>query len=124
MNVSIYISYNLFYFISFHIPLIQSIQRGDPRTQIIELLRKRFLITSRDLKGLFFQIIFPALQIIVILAMLNILVSQPHRAIKINASIFTFRPDVLSGGIIDKKSIVKDFSAERMNMHRFVCDRR
>ena len=103
---------------------MQSIQRGDPRTQIIELLRKRFLITSRDLKGLFFQIVFPALQIIVILAMLNILVSQPHRAIKINASIFTFRPDVLSGGIIDKKSIVKDFSAERMNMHRFVCDRR
>jgi len=49
--------------------------------QLYELLRKRWIASSRDLKGLFFQIIFPAIQIILILAILTVQVNNnqlPH----------------------------------------------
>jgi len=50
--------------------------------QLYELLRKRWIASSRDLKGLFFQIIFPAIQIILILAILTVqvtLTTTSHR---------------------------------------------
>ena len=96
------------------------IKTGNIQIQILELLYKRFLITSRDLKGLFFQIVFPALQVLFILAMLNILIRQPGRTLKMNAGIFKFKPDVMIAGSLDSKSRVNRLSVDRMNIHRCV----
>ena len=52
-------------------------------TQLVELLRKRYIIASRDLKGLFFTVIFPTLQIFFILSILMISYSPAGRTIRL-----------------------------------------
>lgn len=56
--------------------------------QIGELYKKRLLIASRDLKGLFFQILFPALQILLIMFILNISIHPKQQSIVLNGDIF------------------------------------
>ena len=42
------------------------------RIQLYALLEKRLIVMSRDLKGFFFQVVFPVLQVVLILAILTI----------------------------------------------------
>eukprot|EP00981_Chlorochromonas_danica_P005252 scaffold1050_cov176-Ochromonas_danica.AAC.18 len=56
--------------------------------QTLELYRKRLIIASRDLKGFFFQIIFPAVQILLILLMLNITINPAGHTIILNGNFF------------------------------------
>eukprot|EP00981_Chlorochromonas_danica_P014239 scaffold7589_cov238-Ochromonas_danica.AAC.1 len=56
--------------------------------QTLELYRKRLIIASRDLKGFFFQIVFPAVQILLILLMLNITINPAGHTIILNGDLF------------------------------------
>ena len=62
---------------------------GKIRVQLYELLRKRFITTSRDMKGFFFQIIFPAIQICLILAILTVSLNPAGHTVRLNASIYS-----------------------------------
>jgi hypothetical protein len=56
--------------------------------QLIELLRKRYLIATRDLNGLFFQVILPAIQIALVLSILTITVSPAGHTLTLNSAMF------------------------------------
>ena len=56
--------------------------------QLIELFRKRFIIATRDRKGLFFQILIPAIQIALVLAVLTIDVNPAGRSLSMRADIY------------------------------------
>jgi len=66
--------------------------------QLQELLRKRLIIASRDLKGLFFQILFPALQILLVLMILTVNLSPAGRSLTLRASTISNSADVLYSG--------------------------
>jgi hypothetical protein len=66
--------------------------QGDALIQLGELLRKRAVIQSRDANGLFFQIIFPALQILLILAILTVTLNPAGRTLVLNAGSFPSHP--------------------------------
>jgi hypothetical protein len=70
--------------------------------QCVELLRKRLIIAGRDKKGLFFQVIFPAIQILLVLLILTITINPAGHTITLNASSFTTKgsitPVVYSAG--------------------------
>ena len=85
---------------------------GAIHTQTLELLRKRYIIASRDLKGLFFQVVFPAIQILLILAILTININPAGRTIKMNASIFKFQPNTLVAGYTSPESVSGDLSSD------------
>ena len=51
------------------------------RIQFYELMRKRYIIAKRDLKGFFFSVIFPALQIFAVLAILTIQINPAGSSI-------------------------------------------
>ena len=56
--------------------------------QCIELFRKRYIIARRDLKGFFFQVLFPAIQIMLVLLILTINVNPAGHTITLNAGLF------------------------------------
>ena len=56
--------------------------------QFYELLKKRYIIASRDMKGIFFQIIFPAVQILCILLILTINVNPAGHTLTLNSSLY------------------------------------
>jgi ABC-type multidrug transport system ATPase subunit len=56
--------------------------------QYYELIRKRFIIASRDLKGMFFQVVFPAIQILCILLILTINVNPAGHSIVLNSKLY------------------------------------
>lgn len=56
--------------------------------QVSELYRKRLIIASRDLKGFFFQIIFPAIQILLIMLILNVNIQPAGHTIILNGNMF------------------------------------
>ena len=56
--------------------------------QLFELFRKRCIIASRDKKGLFFQILIPAIQIALVLAVLAIDVNPAGRSLPMRADIY------------------------------------
>ena len=56
--------------------------------QCIELFRKRYIIARRDLKGFFFQVLFPAIQIMLVLLILTINYSPAGNTITMNAGLF------------------------------------
>lgn len=68
------------------------------RVHFIELLRKRCIISSRDLKGFFFQIIFPAVQILAVLALLTIVINPVGHTLRLMGSSYVDVPTVLIGG--------------------------
>ena len=51
------------------------------KIQFFELMRKRFIIAKRDLKGFFFSVVFPALQIFAVLAILTIQINPAGSSI-------------------------------------------
>ena len=71
------------------LPLLVSPTTGKVRVQLYELLRKRYITTSRDMKGFFFQIIFPAIQICLILAILTVTLNPAGHTVRLNASIYS-----------------------------------
>jgi ABC-type multidrug transport system ATPase subunit len=54
-------------------------------TQFRELMKKRLVIASRDFKGVFFQLLFPALQVLLVLAILTVSYSPAGRTVKLGA---------------------------------------
>eukprot|EP01037_Dinobryon_pediforme_P018774 gene18774-19080_t len=74
------------------VPLSQMALKGSTASllciQIVELFRKRLIIASRDLKGFFFQVLFPAIQIMLVLLILTINVNPAGHTITLNASLF------------------------------------
>jgi hypothetical protein len=60
--------------------------------QFIELMRKRYIISTRDLRGFIFQVLLPAVQIVLVLAILTVRVNPAGRNLKMDASIFPVRP--------------------------------
>lgn len=66
--------------------------------QYVELLRKRFIIASRDKKGLFFQIIFPAIQILLVLLILTIELNPAGRTLTLNSNIYDTKTTATVGG--------------------------
>ena len=56
--------------------------------QLFQLLFKRYKIATRDLKGFFFQVIFPAAQVLLVLAILTININPAGHTIIMNASMF------------------------------------
>lgn len=95
---------------------------GDVRTQLIELLRKRLITTSRDLKGLFFQVVFPAIQILLILAILTVNINPAGRTLKMNASIFKFEPNTIVSGRVSPDSIESNLSTSRLIINRYFVE--
>lgn len=71
---------------------------GNMRVQYIELIRKRAIIASRDLQGLFFQIIFPAIQIVLIMAILTVELNPAGNVLRLNSEMFSFTPDAFVAG--------------------------
>eukprot|EP01038_Epipyxis_sp_PR26KG_P012006 gene12006-16074_t len=73
------------------------------RVQTTELLRKRAIITRRDLKGFFFQVIFPALQVVLILLILIIRFNPAGHNLVLNGNLFKkyagIVPTVLKSGV-------------------------
>jgi ABC-type Na+ transport system ATPase subunit NatA len=65
------------------------VSKGTPIIQFVELYRKRYIIASRDMKGLFFQLIFPALQIALIMLILTVSVNPAGHTITLNANMFS-----------------------------------
>jgi ABC-type multidrug transport system ATPase subunit len=73
--------------------------------QLTQLWLKRFITFRRDLKGIFFQIIFPAIQIILVLAILRVSFNPAGRTIRLHLKtysekttptvipLFTFQPN-------------------------------
>mmetsp|Transcript_200 Transcript_200/g.364 ORF Transcript_200/g.364 Transcript_200/m.364 type:complete len:2007 (-) Transcript_200:174-6194(-) len=66
--------------------------------QLLELMRKRYTIARRDISGLFYQVLLPALQIALVLAILTISINPAGQALKMNASIFPVHPTVVTAG--------------------------
>jgi ATP-binding cassette subfamily A (ABC1) protein 2 len=64
------------------------ISKGTPSVQFVELYRKRWIIASRDVKGLFFQLIFPALQIALIMLILTVSVNPAGHTIILSGNTF------------------------------------
>lgn len=62
--------------------------QGKVHIQMKELLGKRLTIQSRDANGFFFQIIFPALQILLILAVLTIDINPAGGSLDLDASAY------------------------------------
>jgi ABC-type multidrug transport system ATPase subunit len=56
--------------------------------QCLELYRKRLIVASRDLKGFFFQIMFPSVQILLIMLILTVNVNPAGRTIIFNGDLF------------------------------------
>ena len=67
-------------------------------TQLKELMRKRLIISLRDLKGSFFQILFPALQIMLVLVILTININPAGKSIVLLASTIDREAQVLFSG--------------------------
>jgi hypothetical protein len=67
--------------------------------QFVELLRKRFIISSRDKKGMFFQVLFPVLQIIAILFILTININPAGKSLKLNANMYKVKTVVDFAGV-------------------------
>jgi hypothetical protein len=97
------------------------LRTGSTHIQMYELLRKRWITALRDLKGIFFQVVFPAIQILLILALLTINLQSSGRTIKMNASLFKVTPDVLIGGR-NMATSLSDQLSSNMNLIRFVTD--
>lgn len=66
--------------------------------QLYELLMKRWISARRDVKGFVFGVVFPALQILAVLAILTISINPSGSAIQMNASVFPTTPIVARGG--------------------------
>ncbi len=66
--------------------------------QLYELIMKRWITAKRDVKGFLFGVIFPALQILAVLAILTISINPSGNAIPMNASVFPTTPVVSWGG--------------------------
>lgn len=64
--------------------------KGSVFVQIVELFRKRMIIASRDLKGLFYQIIFPSFQILLVLFILTININPAGHTITMVRNILQF----------------------------------
>jgi hypothetical protein len=77
-----------------------SVSDSQVSVQLLELLRKRFIIGSRDLKGFFFQIIFPAIQILLVLSILTIQVNPAGPTLRLSSSSFPFTPNVVTAGAV------------------------
>ncbi len=58
------------------------ISHGSLLVQFIELLRKRWIVAKRDLKGFFFQVLFPTIQIFLVLTILTISWSPAGKTLK------------------------------------------
>jgi ABC-type multidrug transport system ATPase subunit len=87
--------------------------------QAEELLRKRFITSSRDLKGLFFQVVFPAFQILLILAILTININPAGHTVKMNASIFGFSPNTIVAGRAQIDDFASNMSSSRLIISRY-----
>eukprot|EP01041_Mallomonas_annulata_P006632 gene6631-13438_t len=66
--------------------------------QLQELLRKRLVITRRDIKGMFYQVFFPAIQILLVLLILTVNLSPAGRSIEMNSGLFPTSSRVVSSG--------------------------
>lgn len=64
------------------------ISKGTIHIQFYELLRKRYIIASRDLKGIFFLVFFPAIQILLIMLILTIRINPAGHTLTLNAELF------------------------------------
>lgn len=56
--------------------------------QCLELYRKRLIVAIRDWKGFFFQIVFPAIQIILILLILTVNINPAGRSLVFNGDFY------------------------------------
>ena len=68
------------------------------RLQLFQLLRKRYLVATRDLKGLFFQILFPILQIVLILAILTVVINPAGKRLDLTSRQFVSTPEMQLSG--------------------------
>lgn len=68
--------------------------KGSTWVQLTELLRKRWIIASRDVKGFFFQVVFPAIQIMLIMLILTVSVNPAGHTIILNGGMFEKYADV------------------------------
>jgi len=63
------------------------ISHGTLRVQFWELLKKRWIVAKRDIKGFFFQVLFPTIQIFLVLTILTISWSPAGKTLKFNSEI-------------------------------------
>ena len=68
------------------------------RIQLLELMRKRFIITTRDKKGFFFQIIFPVFQIALVLAILTIRINPAGKVLKMTLGSYPMKAEIAIAG--------------------------
>ena len=61
--------------------------KGNTRQQLFELIRKRWIISCRDIKGFFFQVVFPTIQILLVLGILTVRINPAGHSIKLNAAL-------------------------------------
>lgn len=92
--------------------------------QFVELFRKRYIIATRDLKGFFFQVLFPSLQILAVLAILTIRLNISGHTIRLVTASYEEVPDVvLVGNALNvyKDPLLADI-VTNPNVHAFAYD--
>ena len=85
-----------------------SVSKGELSVQFRELLKKRYIM------GLFFQMLFPALQILAVLAILTVKVNPAGHTVKMNPTMFR-QPPVMYVGGNSSNSLAQHFSTTSMN---------
>ena len=98
--------------------------------QVTELLRKRYVIASRDLIGLFFQIMFPAIQILVILILLTVKITPAGRTLSLNVKLYPEKAQIsptiifAGGGKSNplKDQLISDISNENLIFDRNILN--
>ena len=85
------------------------------RIQLYELLHKRLIIARRDLHGMFFQIVLPALQIALVLAILTIHINPAGSTLTMTSTMFPVHATaILSGN--DNTTLRSALSNHRMKL--------
>lgn len=83
--------------------------------QFQELIRKRLVIAGRDLKGLFYQIFFPALQIVLVLLLLTININPAGQSQKMNTDIYPMKTQLYTTGA-PKDCTLSDLSVKSLDV--------
>jgi ABC-type multidrug transport system ATPase subunit/ABC-type multidrug transport system permease subunit len=78
----------------------EGVAKGHILPQFFELYKKRFIIAKRDIKGFFCQIIFPAIQILLILLILTAAINPAGHTLILNGDLFSTYSEVVTPTVL------------------------
>jgi ABC-type multidrug transport system ATPase subunit len=78
----------------------EGVAKGHILPQFFELYKKRFIIAKRDRKGFFCQIVFPAIQILLILLILTAAINPAGHTLILNGDLFSTYSEVVTPTVL------------------------